>query len=67
MTIRLDDDTATDLATVAAVDGRAAVDVIRRALAEHVEARKADPAFRAALRAHIDKARRLLPDEGEAA
>jgi predicted transcriptional regulator len=63
MTIRLDDDLATDLATVAAVDGKSVVEVIRAAIAGHVRSRKADPAFRAALREHIGKARRLLGDE----
>lgn len=63
MTIRLDPDLAQDLATVAAVDGRPVSDVIRRAVDEHVKARKADPQFRARLREHIGKAQRLLGDE----
>ena len=63
MTIRLDDDQAQDLATVAAVDGKPAVDVIRAAIADHVSRRKADPAFRSALRDHISRAARLLGDD----
>lgn len=65
MTVRLDDDLAGDLATVAAVDGKPASEVIRAAVAAYVRQRKADPAFRSALRRHIGKAQRLL--EGDAA
>jgi predicted transcriptional regulator len=63
MTIRLDPDLADDLTTVAAVDGKPVVEVIRIAVAEHVAARQADPKFRAALREYIGRARRLLGDE----
>lgn len=63
MTIRLDPDLADDLATVAAVDGRPVVEVIRQAVADHVAARKADPRFRTALREHVARMRRLLGDE----
>lgn len=64
MTIRLDADQADDLATVCAVDGKTAADVIRQAVADYVAARKADPRFRAALRDYIGRARRLLGDDG---
>jgi predicted transcriptional regulator len=63
MTLRLDDGLAEDLATVAAVDGRPVSEVVRQAVADHVRARKADPRFRAALREHIGKARRLLGED----
>jgi predicted transcriptional regulator len=63
MTIRLDGDLAEDLATVAAVDGRPLVEVIRSAIAEHVAARKADPRFRAALRDHLSRMRRMLGED----
>jgi len=63
MTIRLDPDLADDLATVCAVDGKTAADVIRSAVTEHVAARRADPRFRAALREYIGRARRLLGDD----
>lgn len=63
MTIRLEDDLAEDLATVAAVDGKPVSDVVRQAVADHVKARKADPLFRARLREHIGKARRLLGED----
>ena len=62
-TLRLDSGVAEDLDTVAAVDGRNVSDVIRRAIDDHVKARKADPRFRARLREHIGKAQRLLGDE----
>lgn len=64
MTIRLDPDQANDLATVCAVDGKTAADVIRQAVADYVAERKADPRFRAALRDYIGRARRLLGDDG---
>ncbi len=63
MTIRLDADQADDLATVCAVDGKTAADVIRQAVAEHLAARKADPVFRKSLRNYIGRARRLLGDD----
>lgn len=63
MTIRLGDDLADDLATVAAVDGMPQSEVIRCAIADHVAARKSDPKFRASLREYIGRARRLLGDE----
>ena len=63
MTLRLDPDLATDLATVAAVDGRPVSEVVRRAVSDHVKARRADPRFRAALREHIGRARRLLGED----
>lgn len=63
MTIRLDAELADDLATVCAVDGKTAADVIRQAVTDYVTARKADPKFRAALREHIAKVQRMLGDE----
>lgn len=63
LTLRLDPEMADDLATVAAVDGKPVVDVVRQAVANHVAARQADPAFRKALREYIGRARRLLGDE----
>ena len=63
MTIRLDPDLADDLATAAAVDGQPVSEAIRRAVADYVSARKADPRFRAALRERIARERKLLGDE----
>lgn len=63
MTIRFEPGLAEDLATVAAVDGRPVSEIVRQAVADHVDARKADPRFRAALREHITRVRRLLGAE----
>jgi len=60
MSIRLDDDLADDLETVAAVDGKPMADVIRQAVADHVAARRGDPGFRARLRARLTRQQRLL-------
>ena len=63
MSIRLDDDLADDLETVAAVDGKPMADVIRQAITEHVSARRADPGFKAALRKRVGKLRQMLGDD----
>ena len=63
MTLRLDEDQADDVETVAKVDGLPVADVIRAAVAAHVAARRADPAFRASLRRHLAKGYRLLGDD----
>jgi predicted transcriptional regulator len=60
MTIRLSADQADELETVATVDDKAVVEVIRAAIAEHVEARKHDPAFQRNLRQRIERAQTLL-------
>lgn len=60
MTVRLPDDQATELETVAAVDGLPVAEVIRVAVAAHIENRKRDPQFQASLRARIERDRRLL-------
>jgi len=63
MTIRLDPGVAEDLSTVAAVDGQTVSDAVRQAVSDYVAARKADPRFRAALREHLTRMRRMLGDE----
>jgi predicted transcriptional regulator len=60
MTIRLSADQAEALETVANVEDRAVSDVIRAAIAEHIENRRHDPDFQAGLKARIERARRLL-------
>jgi predicted transcriptional regulator len=60
MTIRLSTDQADDLETVATVDDKPVVEVIRAAIAEHVEARKHDPEFQRNLRERIRHAQSLL-------
>lgn len=61
----LDQSLAEDATTVATVDGMSLNETIRVAIVNYLGKRKADPAFRSALRRHIGKAQRLL--EGDAA
>jgi predicted transcriptional regulator len=62
MTIRLSADQADALETVATVEARAISDVVRAAIAEHIESRRRDPAFQQGLQDRIKRARRLLGD-----
>ena len=62
MTIRLPADQAEDLNTVAAVDGMPISQVIRTAIAGHIEDRKHDEAFQDGLRQRIERAQQMLPD-----
>jgi len=60
MTIRLSVDQAEALETVATVENRPISEVIRSAIAEHIENRKKDPDFRDGLKDRINRAQRLL-------
>ena len=60
MTIRLSAEQAEALETVATVEDRAVSEVIRAAIAEHIENRRKDPEFRDSLKERIDRAQRLL-------
>ena len=60
MTIRLSEDQAEALETVATVEERAVSDVIRAAITEHIEKRRKDPSFQEGLKARIARARRFL-------
>ena len=60
MTIRLSADQAEELNVVAAVEGRPVSEVIRAAIAGHIEERKLDDAFQDSLRQRIDRAQRML-------
>ena len=62
MTIRLTSDQAEDLNTVAAVDGVPVSQVIRAAIAGHIEERKRDEVFQDGLRQRIEIAQRMLPN-----
>lgn len=62
MTIRLSADQAEALETVADVEARSVSDIIRAAIAEHIDSRKRDPAFQSGLKAKIDNAQRLLSE-----
>ena len=62
MTIRLSADQAEELNVVAAVDGQPVSEIIRAAIAVHIEERKQDDAFQDSLRQRIDRAQRMLPN-----
>ena len=62
MTIRLPADQAEELNTVAAVDGVPISEVIRTAIAGHIEGRKRDEVFQDGLRQRIERAQQMLPD-----
>jgi predicted transcriptional regulator len=60
MTIRLSADQAEALETVATVENRPVAEVIRAAIADHIEKRRRDPKFQDGLKERIDRARRFL-------
>lgn len=60
MTIRLSAAQAEALETVAMVEERPVSDVIRAAIAEHIESRRKDRGFRDGLRDRLDRAKKLL-------
>jgi predicted transcriptional regulator len=62
MTIRLSADQAEALETVASVDDMPVVEVIRAAIAEHIQARTRDEAFQTGLRERIERAQSMLPE-----
>lgn len=63
MTIRLSADQSDELDTVAAIDGQPVSQVIRSAIAGHIEGRKRDSAFQSMLRQRIERAQRMLPND----
>lgn len=63
MTIRLSAEQAEALETVASVDDKAVVEVIRAAIAEHVQARAKDDDFQRSLRERIERAQAMLRQE----
>ena len=63
MTIRLSAEQAETLETVATVDDLAVVEVIRAAIAEHVEARTHNSEFQRSLRERIERAQAMLRHE----
>ncbi len=63
MTIRLSAAQAEELATVAAVDDQPISEVIRSAIAQHIQVRKLDGQFQDSLRQRIEHAQRMLWDE----
>ena len=63
MTVRLPAQQAEDLDTVAAVDGQPVSQVIRMAIAHHIEERKQDTEFQDGLRQRIEHAQQMLPED----
>lgn len=59
-TIRQPADQADDLEFVARVDGVPVSEAIRDAIAAHIDARRADPAFQERLRERMDADRNIL-------
>ena len=59
-TVRLDTDQASDLEAVAAADGVSVAEVIRRAVADQIVARRKDPAFQARIRSILEENQRVL-------
>lgn len=60
MTIRLSEEQADALETVATVENQPVSEVIRAAIAEHVVRRSQDPNFQSGLKERIRRAERLL-------
>ena len=60
MTIRLSAEQADELETVATVDNQPVSEVVRAAIAEHIERRKKDERFQVSLQERIDRAQRML-------
>ena len=63
MTIRLSADQSEQLDTIAAVVGQPVSNVIRSAIAEHIEELKRDTAFQDMLRERIERVRLMLPND----
>ncbi|MCW2625399.1 ribbon-helix-helix protein, CopG family [Mycobacterium sp.] len=59
-TIRQPEDQAEDLEFVARVDGIPASELIRDAIAAHLEKRRSDPDFQARLRERIEADKKIL-------
>jgi hypothetical protein len=60
MTLRLDDETARALDTIAQVDGTSISDAAREAINRRIEARRNDPDFKARLRRLLEENREAL-------
>lgn len=60
MTVRLSEEQALALETVASVENRPVSDIIRAAISTHIETLRRDPSFQAGLKDRISQARKLL-------
>jgi predicted transcriptional regulator len=58
--LRLDPELADQVGAVAEVEGRTMSDVMREAIAEHVERRRQDPVFQRQLKDSLRRQQRLL-------
>lgn len=60
MTLRMEEPLADKVYTIAEVEGTTVSDVIRDALAEHVEQRRRDPEFQTMLKSNLQRHKELL-------
>lgn len=60
MTIRLSQEQADELETVASVENKPIAEVIRAAISEHINTRKQDENFQQSLRERIERTQRML-------
>ncbi len=60
LTVRLDEELASDTEALARAEGKSLNETIKNALAEAVQRRREDPEFRARVRRIIDEDRELL-------
>lgn len=60
MTLRMDETLADSVQAIAEVEGTTVTDVIRTAISEHVDRRKADPEFKKMLKRNMERHAQLL-------
>lgn len=60
LTVRLDDDLASDTEALARAEGQSLNETVKEALREAIDRRRKDPKFRARIRRIIDEDRELL-------
>ena len=60
MTLRIDEALADSVQAIAEVEGATVTDVIRTAISEHVDRRKADPEFQKMLKRNMERHAQLL-------
>ena len=60
MTLRMDESLADSVQAIAEVEGTTVTEVIRTAIGEHIERRKADPAFQRRLKRNMERHAQLL-------
>lgn len=60
MTLRMDESLSDSVQAIAEVEGTTVTDVIRTAISEHVDRRKADPDFQKMLKRNMERHAQLL-------